>query len=681
MMRTAAVALLALAGAVRAGPPVRLEAVFPSEAEIVVSGPGLARLELPAGVLAACRPDLSDLRVFDRGGREVAFVVDAGTPPGSERRETETAAAIVLDLGRMQSPRRDRPPWSQETYRLAAPPRTGPWTLVVETARSGFVRSVRVFGDPAAAPLVERAPLVRLGDPAVDRPRVALPAVDGPALTVVIEGEEGFYLEPSFRFERTRTLPATGQAVVPLAAAAASRAGERTVVEVERPSGIVPQLLRLTTTTPAFDRRVQVRDVVSGGADAVLGEGRVVRIASAEVVEHLDVPLAPATGRRLRVEIVDGDSPPLDGLGFAAVIRQPGLLFALPAAAAGEAAGVLRFGGGRAFRPRYDLESLLPAPGREIRGVDAAARMQLYDPARLATARLGAVRPNPTFDPQPALAFAMRPGAAVEERRFASRRTLVVPSSADGVARLALAPEDVARARGDLADLRVVGDDGRQWPFVLDRDVAPVRVALAVAPPARRGRESHFALVPPVAPLPIAAVTLEVALPFFHRRFRLEAVDDGGSAGVIASGTLVRDARRPRDSLAIVLPATRVRALVLVVSDGDDAPLPIGRAVAEVPGAALLLAAPAGRYALLLGDPEAEAPRYELAQVRDVVLALAPAPVEAGAAEDNPAFSRAARLAGGASARQAAVWIALAGAVVLLGVLTLRAARGGQPGA
>ena len=84
---------------------------------------------------------------------------------------------------------------------------------------------------------------------------------------------------------------------------------------------------------------------------------------AAATIEDLEVALQPARGEALRVVIDDGSSPPLDGLAFVALLPRPALLFALPVRDGEQGAGVatLRFGGGRAFRPRYDVASLPPS--------------------------------------------------------------------------------------------------------------------------------------------------------------------------------------------------------------------------------------------------------------------------------------------------------------------------------
>lgn len=663
-MRFAPFVLLVAALARAETPPVRLAQLFPKEAPISVGSQGLARLTLPPEVLAACRPDLSDVRVFDVDGHEVPFVVDAGPPPGDVRAESTTVDATVTHVERTQTPRDGAPPRTRETYRLAAPPSAGPWTLLVDTAQKGFVRRIDVAS--TMGPMVENASLVRLDDPA-DRMYVPLPSITTPEITVTIEGDEGFYLQPTFRFQSTRTLAATAQATVALPIATTSRAGDRTIVEVDRPSGIVPGLLHVRTTTPSFDRRVLVWDVRPGGADVPLGEGRIRRVPGPDGVAVLDVPIAPARGERLRIAIVDGDSPALTDLAFDAFVRQPALIFALR-----DGLGTLRFGGGRAYRPRYDLTALIPP--RPVSGVDAEIATRLWDPAKLATATLGPVRANPAWDASPALAFAMRAGAPVDAARLEWRRPIVVPQAPNGLARLVLAAGDLARARPDLADVRVVDAEGRQWPFLVDRGLPPMRIGLFTEPTQPRDGRSRWTIRPQDGPLPLGRIELGIDAPFFHRPYRLLTTDANGAERVLAQGELRRDAQRPEPT-TLALPGVPVTTMTLEVDDGDDAPLNVQRAWADVPTAALLLAAPAGEYALLLGDPDASAPRYELASVRDVVTAMAAAPVDAKAIVKNPAFSATARVASGDLPKQALVWTVLVGAVVLLGVLTLRATR------
>jgi len=128
------------------------------------------------------------------------------------------------------------------------------------------------------------------------------------------------------------------------------------------------------------------------------------------------------------------------------------------------------------------------------------------------------------------------------------------------------------------------------------------------------------------------------------------------------------------------VPAERFEELELIVEDGDDAPLELTRAEASIPVADLFMAAPAGAYTLLLGFPDAEAPRYELERVRPTVLAAAPGRIASHPLEESPAFSASARLGSSTGMQQILLWLAIGIAVLVLVVLTLRLARQ-EPGA
>jgi hypothetical protein len=658
--------LLALAGAARAEAPAGLSRLFPLQAEVHAEQGGLARLPLPAEVLVEVRPDLSDLRVFDPAGSEIPFRVDSDERAAPQEAVVRLEARVLdVERERGETPETGAP-WVREAYVLAAPdasPEGRGWELVVDSGLARFVRRVELVArepDGSFAYAAGSSPLFRL-DSHTQRTRIAVPAGVPGDLGVVISGHEGAFLEPSFRFESARTPLEADRLEIPLRELARGRSDGETWIELARPRGVAPDLLRIATTSLAFVREVRVRDVRPGEADRRLGRGEVFRVTD---VEHLELALATALGDRLRVEIADGDSPPLAELAFTGVVRRPTLVLPL---AAGAPAAWLRFGGGRAFRPQYDLVRLdAGGPAREA-----------YDPSRLAAASLGAIEPNPSYDATPALAFAMHPGAAADAALFEHRRALRVEPSAEGLARLRLAPEDLARARADLADVRLVDAAGRQWPFLLERETAQVEVAADVSVEPLSGGRSRYRIAPHVRPVPADALVLEAKAPFFQRAFQLR--DAAAKEGApLASGQLAKDARRPAPA-TIPLGGARVGELALDVVDGDDAPLEWSAARVVVPLPDLYAAAPSGDYWLLLGQPDAAPPRYELEAVRELVLGVASAEAEAGALEPNPEFRASARLTSGGGGRalleHGLIWGALIAAVAVLSGITLRIVR------
>jgi hypothetical protein len=199
-------------------------------------------------------------------------------------------------------------------------------------------------------------------------------------------------------------------------------------------------------------------------------------------------------------------------------------------------------------------------------------------------------------------------------------------------------------------------------------------LALVSEGPGSRDGTSSWTLTPPTARATADLLTLEIAVPYFDRPFELRARLEGEDERVIATGRLARSAGDPRPVL-IAFEPTRFDRLELRVTDGDDAPLDLTLVEARFPVPEVFFAAPAGSYSVLVGQPEATAPSYDLERARDVVLAVRSAPAEAGALEDNAAFSTSARLASGEGWQRVLLWGAIVILVAFLTVLTLRMAR------
>ncbi len=682
-----ALALAPVAGApgartVDTAKTVELRRLFPQEAAVSVEGGGLARLVLPPEILASCRPDLSDLRLFDARDKEVPYLVDAGAgkPDGVE--VAQKFEPKILDAARAEIHREDGPPLRRETLEIGMPgadPQTGSWVLVVEPRPGEFVARVDVEGVGAqdrVEILVKDGSLFRLsGARTAEKLRLSLPPYRGARLRILLETEGPFWLEPTLRLESARRLEGGGKIDVPLDVLSVRSDEGRTVVELARPPGVVPDLLRIETATRTFDRRVEVRDDGPAGLGA-LGSGAIFRVEALIPVGTQEVTLRPARGDRLSITIDDGDSPALESLTFAAIIRQPLLIFSADAGRPDEGFGTLRFGGGRAHAPRYDLAGLLPAAS--VAGKRAEAAALLYDPAAVKLAQLGEVHPNADYDRTPALAFAMHPGARIDRRLFSHARSLTVSASTEGLSRLRIEPADLAILSDNLADLRVADADSRQWPYLVERGAGTDLVPIEVEPPKSRDGTSRYALKLPVSPMLFDRLMLDSDVGYFDRGFSLGAKTTDGKTIALARGRLARAVDDPRP-VAIDVPPTRLLSMELVVEDGDDAPLELRHAHVRVPLPDLYLTAPEGRYELLLGAPDQAAPRYELERVREVVLAVQAAPIAAGPIGPNQDYSLHARLGAGGFRQTLLLWGALGVAVIVLVFLTLRLARRESP--
>ena len=63
--------------------------LFPKKAAVTVpEGSGLVQLSLPDEIQRAVKPDLSDVRLIDRNGTEVPYVMDSSALPWRKRSDT-----------------------------------------------------------------------------------------------------------------------------------------------------------------------------------------------------------------------------------------------------------------------------------------------------------------------------------------------------------------------------------------------------------------------------------------------------------------------------------------------------------------------------------------------------------------------------------------------------------------
>jgi hypothetical protein len=280
-------------------------------------------------------------------------------------------------------------------------------------------------------------------------------------------------------------------------------------------------------------------------------------------------------------------------------------------------------------------------------------------------------------EPPPDLRAVMRPAAVLDAGAFTHRIALSVRASPDGVSRLRLAPEVLALARPDLGDIRVVDPASRQWPYVIKAGAVQQLVDVTLAPPRLALGTSRYEILLPAWPAQIDELLIRVDREYLDRPYHLvgKPADARGPERTLASGRIIRRMGEAAQA-TIPVPSVRVSELSLVIEDGDDAPLPLTRARAAFTVPDLLLVAPSGEYALLVGDPNAAPPRYDLARAREAILAATAGVIETGPLGPSPSYRVAAPEGNDrGGAEQLALWGALGLAVVVLAGLALRMAR------
>lgn len=648
-------ALLLAAPAAAQAPhdPARL---YSYEASIELpSAHGLVRLPLREDVLAGCRGDLSDLRIHDASAEERPYIVESGARVAGH---VSTAEITPIEIDRrIEDGDSLAPRWRE--HLLVAPPYSAAgarWTLRFDSARPSFVRQVTVYQvDGDARTELARGTLFRLQDPLRERLFVRLPPTDATLIEIQVVGEGG-YIEPSIRLVASRVPVEAPILELPLTEVGRTRSEGRTTIELARPRGMVPDRVRIRTSTGHFHRGVRVLDLALGEAPRELGHATLFRVREIEGAERLEVDVSRARGDVLRIEIDDGDSPSLGDLEVYAVVRQPSLLFDSDGSAV-----VLRFGAGRARAPRYDVQRLAGTVLGDMIGA-----------SHLPEASLGPVRDNPRFDDAPALRFAMRPGRAVDSSAYRYVASLVVEGAAEGLSRVRLTPSILAAARADLADVRIVGDDGHQWPYLVAA-AEVVELPAAIAAPTTEGRESRYVVELPEAFATVEALVLVTDAPFVSRPYELYGLDEHERRVLLTTGRLVREPEEARP-IELTFGPRRVSQITLVVTDGSDAPLAFSGAIIRVPSPTLYLAAPDGDYRVLAGHPEATAPSYEIEQARALVLSVRSVDARVGDAGPNPAHVEPPWYETSDWGAWI-VWAVLLFAILLLGFLTIRVAR------
>lgn len=639
--------------------------------------PGFAELPLPPELAGSSEPPYHELRLLRSDGREVPYLLamqtarhEVETAPGelTGGRAGGTSSVWVVDF--LQARSFDALELQVDGGRFAK-------QVTVEGAseRGGPFRTLRasagIFDLPWSA-----APGFRVRHTGIEWEEVKtaryvrITIDDLRSRPIELRGVTAIRNRAAKAQMWTRPAP-----LVPLAGEgrkAGRHAATRSRYRLDLPAGLPIEQLTLRAEELAFVRPVRLLELPAqrpGTAASAAEErelagdtlyrlatatapppGRRHRAAVADDAGSIDPQLAaelltlqlsqPPGGGTLVLEIDNGDSPPLSGLQVEVYGCGARLIFEYPAPdAAGSAAGhtwALYYGNPAARPPHYDLEAL-----RE--------RLTRLGPLR--PARLGPERPNPRYRRPPPLQFVPTAGAPLPSARFRLQQALRVPAAGGpDIYAVTLDPVAVGLLRPDLGDVRIVDRQDRQVPYVLSTDAEEGRAELTRTAQARP-RQSRYRLTLSAAgearplALPLSAVELTLADPFYERAFRLLSAAPGTEAAeaaaprLLLSGTLRRRGEDGGGLHRLPLSGERQRELILEIDDEDNPPLTIERlgGVLRAPRLAFKLT-PGDGYRLLLGDPETSPPRYDIEALRQAVLDYAALPAQLGPLEPNRAY-------------------------------------------
>jgi hypothetical protein len=483
-------------------------------------------------------------------------------------------------------------------------------------------------------------------------------AVPQPPATVMHTGVERRPSEPGISRFRV-TLPATGLPIVALEldvhpGIAGGHVYRRAVVTESRFAG--------NEAAPVELGRAMLSRVVREGVTAAA----------------LRVPITAPGEAEVEISIDDGANEPLDLRGVSAVLAElPWIYFEAPAGAV-----IARYGDRRLPKPVYDLEAVRSS----------------IDLARVPEATWGDsgdVRVTRIDTAVAALALAPQPGPVLDAATFKYARAvdyaLETGERQGGLVALALDAHALAYSRGASArfpDVRVLDKGSQQIPYLIERRNEPLAIDLAVrlAPdaqaqelkmPAGSRQRSVYLVTVPHGNLPSPTLVLETSGRVFQRTVRI-GVDRPADRqrrdayfDVRAAETWRHaDEQSPARPLSLRLPTMPETELVLVVEEGDNAPLPITKARILLPSFRLRFfhTGEAG-VRLAYGRDDLQLPRYDLALLAPRVMGAMAREVTAAPAPDTRTDTTA------ALASPRTFWFVLTGAVLVLLALIVRLIR------
>jgi hypothetical protein len=592
---------------------------------------GWTELEVPADVLEAARPGLADVRIRSERGDDVPYVERTGVSAIEHKLglvDVESApnreTTAIVDRG-------DRPGWADAVeLGVTEAEFIKPVTLEASADRKGWseIAKSSIFATSAGASVK------RIRFAPSDRRYLRLRFDD--RNSPPIHATEAA-LHQSAERRDVRLVP------VPFKSDPDADVSVSTYA-VELASANLPVVeARIDASDGAFSRRVRVfervlfRDEVTR---RLLGQGEIVR--SADGRESTAVSITEPTSRHLEIDVERSGGVPLHVTSMSIAVEPRTLLFYVPDGAGLE----LLYGSSTAARPSYDLGSAL-ATGR---------------PKAVGTGKLGTPtdtgKTAPTIGPPPR-------GGSLDLAAWRAKAPIALP------ARGPVAYLDLDRGDGALSDVRIVDQDARQVPYVVE--AKPRRQETTLGWSATSADHQTVVRLTGLDPArTIEALEIDVAAPdYFSREVTVvePTSDPRGPTGerVLGSGRLIKAAESSREAQHVSIGQPSRSDIAIRIADGDNAPLTLSGVRAVVLRRRVnFVFAPGDRLTLAADNPAASAPQYDLALVAERVLASPAEPATLGAVVRTPEAKKAA---------PPWFWLFISGAAVILFLAVARALR------
>ena len=289
-----------------------------------------------------------------------------------------------------------------------------------------------------------------------------------------------------------------------------------------------------------------------------------------------------------------------------------------------------RYGNSTLPPPRYDLEAVRPSLRIE----------------QVPEARWGEPRTRTDLDNQASAADLPTVGAAIDATKFKYVRD--IPSGEPGMVALRLDEAALAHSRGIVSrfgDVRVISEDGRQVPYLVERSSEPLSVDVILerldpvpASLQTRPNETVYGIAWPHERLSSARLVLTTSTRVFRRRVsiaterRPDRLRRDAWLETLASAEWVNATQETAaPALTLPLPDTEASRLLVVVDEGDNSVLPIASGRLLFPQYRLrLFRGPQTTLRLAYGQPELAAPSYDLALLAPRLLGVSAMEISAG---------------------------------------------------
>ena len=582
---------------------------FQHERTVTPGSKGANRLDVDVPLLAGSSPDLHDLRLIDGNARETGYLL---IRPHSREPQwtratllavasTKTTSGFEADLGA----RRDI-----DRIRLAG-------------LRPPYLKHVTLegSGDRSHWTMLADSTVFDLPDQRLRRPEIAFAAGEYRYLRVTWDDRSSARVSgvttAEARLHDMIAPPEPLRAPLPFRKLSSEPGKSRYRIDLPGPNLPVDAVEVQVSGGDVFRAARVTEPQLAKGAitPVVLGTAQLRRaVREGFVAAEMGVPITAPTGRELDLVVDDGANAPLPVSSIVARFSaQPWIYFESPDGAPITA----RYGNQRVLQPQYDLEAVRQFVGRsEI----AAARWS-------GSPKLAVTSEPPKKQPLPAL------GPTLDRASFRYSRPL--ENAPRGLAVLPLDVDVLAHSH-DLADVRIVDAASHQVPYIVEHRDEPLKVTLSI--PQRDETEhgvSRYRLRLPYGTLPGGTrVVITTSGRVFERTVRIVRTADerrGRDEREIARAEwLNSDPETAAAPLTFDVTLYGTPAIDLVVTEGDNAPLPISTVDILLPSYALRFEHPGGPLTLLYGGNTASAPRYDLALLAPRILTEPAREISAG---------------------------------------------------